>query len=608
MVGISIHQNLFLPNPQEHHHHHHQKPIDFTSREQECIYLLKKCKSMEDLKQSHSLILKLGLLSRSFCTSNLISISALSHFGSMDYACSIFHQIDFPNSFQFNTMIRGHIKDTNLDEAIIFYNRMLEMGIHPNNFTYPSLLKGCSYLQRLQEGMQLHGHVFKIGLQDDVFVQNSLINMYGKCREITKSCTLFNQMDDLDKSSATWSAIIGAHVSKEMWGECLDMFRELSSRKDWRGEESVLVSVLSSCINLNALDLGRSTHGFLIRNLSGLNVIIETTLLDLYLKCGSLETGLSIFERMKMKNEWSYSVMISGLAFHGYGIEALRVFSEMREKGFEPDGVVYISVLTACSHVGLLKDGFTLFEKMKEDKIEPTIEHYGCLVDAMGKMGKVTEAFEFIKKMPMEANEVVWYSLLGACWVHKDLELGEKVAKKLLELNPQQTNGVYAMLSNIYTKSQRWELVSLTRRALVNPLVKTHGFSFVEVKRKVYKFVSNDTLWAKCEGVSDMLYQMQWQLRFEGYLPDLSEVFLDVDEDEKRERLSRHSQKLAIAFGLIHTSKSSSIRIVRNMRMCKDCHVYTKMISLIYERRIVVRDRNRFHCFENGVCSCKDYW
>ncbi|KAI3690185.1 hypothetical protein L2E82_48160 [Cichorium intybus] len=254
---------------------------------------------MEDLKQSHSLILKLGLLSSSFCISNLISISALSHWGSMDYACSIFHQIDCPNSFQFNTMIRGHIKDMNVHKAIMFYNQMLEMGIHPNNFTYPSLLKGCSYLQRLQEGMQLHGHVFKIGLQDDVFVQNSLINMYGKCREITNSCSVFNQMDDFDKSSATWSAIIGAYVSKEMWGECLETFRELSCRKDWKAEESVLVGVLSSCISLNALDLGRSTHGFLIRNLSGLNVIIETTLLDLYLKCGSLETGVSIFERMK---------------------------------------------------------------------------------------------------------------------------------------------------------------------------------------------------------------------------------------------------------------------------------------------------------------------
>ncbi|KAL4565141.1 hypothetical protein LXL04_029226 [Taraxacum kok-saghyz] len=605
MVGTSIHHNLCLPHPQQ--HHQNQKPIDPTSREQECIYHLKKCKNMEDLKQSHSLILKLGLLSSSFCTSNLISISALSHFGSMDYACSIFHQIDCPNSFQFNTMIRGHIKDTNLDEAIVFYNQMLEMGIHPNNFTYPSLLKGCSYLQRLEEGMQLHGHVFKTGLQDDVFVQNSLINMYGKCREITKSCTIFNQMEDLDRNSATWSTIMSAYVNKEMWGECLEMFRELSSRKDWRAEESILVSVLSSCINLNALDLGRSTHGFLIRNLSGLNVIIETTLLDFYLKGGFLETGLLIFERMKVKNQWSYSVMISGLAFHGYGTEALRVFSEMREKGFEPDGVVYISVLTACSHAGLVKDGFTLFEKMKEDKIEPTIEHYGCLVDAMGKVGKVREAFEFIKSMPMEANEVILYSLLGACWVHQDLELGVKIGKKVVELNPQ-TNGAYVILSNIYAKSQRWELVGLTRKEIAQNAVKTHGFSFIEVKRKVYKFVSNDILWAKCEGVSNILTQMQWQLKFEGYFPDLSEVLHDVDEDEKRERLSRHSQKLAIAFGLIHTSKDSSIRIVRTMRMCKDCHTFTKMISSIYERRIVVRDRNRFHCFENGACSCKDYW
>ncbi|KAI3703545.1 hypothetical protein L1987_73698 [Smallanthus sonchifolius] len=605
MAGTSVHHNLLLPQPQ---HHHHITAIDFTSKEQECISLIKNCKNIQELKQSHCLILKLGLDYSSFCTGNLLSTCALSSWGSMDYACLIFQQIDSPDSFEFNTMIRGHIKDMNLDEAVMLYNQMLEMGIQPNNFTYPSILKGCAYLHRLKQGMQFHGHVIKYGFEDDVFVQNSLINMYGKCGKLTQSCSVFEKMDDFDKSLATWSAIIAAHASEQMWSECLSLFQELTSQSCWRAEESVLISVLSSCTNLDALDLGRSTHGFLIRNLSGLNVIVGTSLLDMYLKCGSLVKGLTIFERMNVKNQWSYSVMISGLAFHGYGTEALRVFSEMLEKGFEPDEVVYVGVLTACSQTGLVEKGLDFFKIMTVDhKIKPTIQHYGCLVDLMGKAGKVKEAFDFIENMPMEANDALWYSLLDACRVHQDLELGEKVAERLLHLNSQTPNP-YVILSNMYAKARQWENVALTRREMGQKLMKTPGFSLIQVKRKVYKFVSNDIKWAHCKGLSDMIYQMEWQLKFEGYSPDTSEVLLDVDEDEKRERLSRHSQKLAIAFGLINTSEGSSIRIVRNMRMCKDCHNYTKYISSIFERRIIVRDRNRFHHFEDGNCSCKDYW
>nr|XP_043627841.1 pentatricopeptide repeat-containing protein At1g31920 [Erigeron canadensis] len=603
MAGTSVHHNLILPQED----HHQRKTLDFITKEQECISLLKQCKSMQDFKQSHSLILKYGLVWSSFCTSNLVSTCALSDWGSMDYACLIFKQIDGPNLFDFNSMIRGHIKDMNLDEAIMLYDQMLEMGIKPNNFTYPSLLKGCACLRRLEEGMQFHGHVFKNGLDDDVFVHNSLISLYGKCGEIARSCSVFETMDDLDKSLATWSALIAAHAGNEMWSECLSLFRDLTNQSYWKAEESVLVSVLSSCTNLGALDSGRATHGFLIRNLSGLNVIVETSLLDMYLKCGSLVNGLAVFESMKVKNQWSYSVMISGLAFNGYGTEALRIFSEMLEKGFEPDEVVYVGVLTACSQTSQVEKGLDFFQKMKvEHRIEPTIQHYGCLVDLMGKAGKVKEAFDLINNMSMEANDVLWSCLLGACRVHRDLELGENVAEKLLKLN-SETTSPYVMLSNMYAKAQKWENVALTRREMGQKrLMKTPGFSLIQVKRKVYKFVSNDIQWAHCEGVSDMIHQMEWQLRFEGYMPDISEVLLDVDEEEKIERLSRHSQKLAIAFGLIHTSQDSPIRIVRNMRMCKDCHIYTKMISSIYRRRIIVRDRNRFHHFEDGACSCKD--
>ncbi|CAL0331608.1 unnamed protein product [Lupinus luteus] len=560
---------------------------------------------MEELKQVHAHILKLGLLLDSFCESNLVATCALSKWGSMDYACSIFRQIEEPGCFEYNTMIRGNVNYVNLEEALLLYVEMLERGIEPDNFTYPFVIKACSLLGCVKEGIQIHGHVLKGGLKGDVFVQNSLISMYGKFGGIKHACAVFQKMDE--KSVASWSAIIGAHASVEMWHECLMLFGDMSSEGRNRAEESTLVTVITACTHLGSLDIGRCIHGILLRNISELNVIVKTSLINMYVKCGCLEKGLSVFDNMVEKNRHSYTVMISGLAMHGHGREALRVFSEMLEEGLEPDDVVYVGVLSACSHAGLVDDGLQCFNRMRfEHKIEPTVQHYGCVVDLMGRAKMLREAYDLIKSMPFKPNDVVWRSLLSACKVHHNLELGEIAARNLFMLNPYNP-GDYLMLANMYAKAQNWANAARVRTEMAgNSLVQTPGFSLVEVKRKVYKFVSQDKSQPESNNIYDMIHQMEWQLKFEGYVADTSEVLLDVDEEEKRQRLKYHSQKLAIAFALIHTSEGSAIRISRNLRMSNDCHTYTKFVSIIYDREITVRDRHRFHHFKDGTCSCLD--
>ncbi|BFG30896.1 hypothetical protein CerSpe_171700 [Prunus speciosa] len=574
------------------------------SKEQESLSLLKRCRNMEELKQVHARILKLGHFCDSFCAGNLVATSALSAWGSMDHACSIFQQINEPGTFVCNTMIKGHVKAMNWDKALLLYCEMLETGVEPDNFTYPVLLKACAWLLAIEEGMQIHGHILKLGLENDVFVQNSLISMYGKCGELELSCTVFEQMDQ--KSVASWSAIIAAHANLGMWCECLMLFGDMR-RKGWRAEESTLVSVLSACTHLGALDLGRCSHGSLLRNISALNVIVQTSLIDMYAKCGCLEKGLCLFQKMTKKNQLSYTVMISGLAVHGHGRKALELFSAMLQEGLAPDAVAHLGVLSACNHAGLVDEGLRCFNRMKgEHKIQPTVQHYGCLVDLMGRAGMLKEALQLITSMPIRPNDVIWRSLLSACRVHKNLEIGEIAANMLFQLNSQNP-GDYVVLSNMYAQAQRWDNMARTRTEMASKrLTQTPGISLVEVKRRVYKFVSQSH--HQCDGVYKMVHQMEWQLRFEGYSADTSQVLLDVDEEEKRERLKYHSQKLAIAFALIHTSQGSPIRIVRNLRMCSDCHTYTKFVSMIYEREITVRDRNRFHHFKDGNCSCRDYW
>ncbi|KAL2348863.1 hypothetical protein Fmac_002863 [Flemingia macrophylla] len=402
----------------------------------------------------------------------------------MEYACSIFRQIEDPGSFEYNTMIRGNVNNMNLEEALLLYVEMLERGIESDNFTYPFVFKACSLLGALKEGVQIHGHVFKAGLEGDTLVQNSLINMYGKCGEIKHAHALFEQMDE--RSVASWSAIIGSHASVEMWQECLMLLGDMSSEGRHRAEDSILVSALSACTHLGSPILGRCIHGILLRSISELNVVVKTSLLDMYVKCGCLEKGLCVFQNMAERNRFSYTVIIAELAIHGRGREALRVFSTSLEEDFN---------------------------RMRfEHKIKPTVQHYGCMVDLMGRVGMLSEAYDLIKRMPIKPNDVVWRSLLSGLTRIKT-EMAEK------------------------------------------HLVQTPGFSLVEANRKVYKFVSQDKSKPQCETIYDMIHQMEWQLKFEGYTPDMSQVLLDVDEEEKRERLKYHSQKLAIVFALIRTSR-----------------------------------------------------
>ncbi|XP_056686875.1 pentatricopeptide repeat-containing protein At1g31920 isoform X2 [Spinacia oleracea] len=504
MIKLSVlHQpHIFLP-PED---CPHSSDTNLRWREKECVSLLKKCNAMEELKQIHGQMLKLGLFCDSFCVSNLLATCAISNWGSMDYASLVFNQIDDPGTFEFNTMIRGHAKENDFKSALKLFDEMLERGNSPDNFTYPFVFKACAGLGLMHLGRNIHGQVFKLGFPDDLFVQNSLINMYGKCGNVEDSCAVFKGMEQ--KSVASWSSLVAAHA------------------------------------NL-------------------------------------------------------------GLAMHGHGQKALLLFSEMLEQGIEPDDVVYLGVLSGCRHAGLVVEGLELFKKMRfEHQIQPTIQHYGCILELLGRNAKFDEAFNMIQEMPMAANDVVWRNLLSAARVHCNLEIGEKVASNLMKLG-SENSGYYVIMSNMYAQAQKWTDAA-TVRCMVSDQVA--GLSLVEVRRKVYTFVSQDKSRCNWEEIYEMIHQMEWQLKFDGYLPDTSEVLHNVDEEEKKQRLKYHSQKLALAFALLHTPENTTIRIARNVKMCRDTHTYSKFVSVVYNREIIVRDRNRFHHFKDGTCSCRDYW
>lgn len=574
--------------------------------------LQSRWRSLEEFRQAHAQFIKLGQDGDPRCASSLIASCALSEWGSMEYAVSIFRRAAAPTTYDVNTLIRGHVLAGDPLAAVLLYKEMKEEeeeGFQGDNFTFTFLLKACARLAAAGEGRQLHGQAHKLGFHGDRFIQNSLISLYGRCGEVALAGAVFERMG-AQRNLASWSALMAALTRAGRWAECLALYGRMKS-EGWRAEESALGSVLGAAAHLGALEIGRRAHGCLLRTAAGWSsVVAQTSLLDMYMKCGSFERGMRVFGAIEEKNLWTYSAVISGLALHGDGEGALRVFAGMLAEGLRPDGAVYVGVLTACARRGMLAEGRRYFEMMRrEHGVAATKQHYACMVDLLARAGKVEEAHELVLEMPEEPHDVVWRCLLSACRVHGKVELGELAARKLMEMGTGNV-GDYLLLSNLYARAGRWEEAAAVRTAMVDGgLPQAAGTSAVEAAGMLHSFVSQDRSHPQSRRIYEMLREVEWQLRFEGYSPETSQVaVVDGGEEEKRRALAGHSQKLAIAFGLISTHHGSPIRIVRNLRMCGDCHTYSKLVSKVFGRELVVREPGRFHHFKEGTCTCGDYW
>jgi pentatricopeptide repeat protein len=339
------------------------------------------------------------------------------------------------------------------------------------------------------------------------------------------------------------------------------------------------------------------------------NVYVGTSVVDMYSKCGRVEMARKAFQKIKGKNILSWSAMIAGCGMHGHGQEALEDFSEMRRSGLKPNYITFISVLAACSHAGLLKEGRYWYNAMRREfGIEPGVEHYGCMVDLLGRAGCLDEAYALIREMKVEPDAAMWGALLSACRIHKNVELAEISAKRLFELDATNS-GYYVLLSNIYAEAGMWKDVE-RMRVLVKTrgIDKPPGYSSVELKGKTHVFYVGDKSHPQHSKIYSYLEKLLERMQEAGYVPNTGSVFHDLDEEDKESMLRIHSEKLAIAFALMNSVQGSIIHVMKNLRVCTDCHTAIKIITKLTGREIVVRDIQRFHRFREGSCSCGDYW
>ncbi|CAM8931199.1 unnamed protein product [Rhodiola kirilowii] len=563
-------------------------------------------------------------------------IGLLGKTGFVDEALRVFNCMREPNMISWSMMISCYVQGEMYVEALRAFEEMFRKGIGIDEVVVVSVFSACAHLCDVKVGLPVHGLVVKIGIESFVSLMNSLIHMYSSCGQIVAAQKLFESgylLDQItwnsmisgylkcgfvdkareifdsmpERDVVSWSAMISGYAQIDRFSEATALFNDMQV-EGIRPDEPTLVSLLSACTRFVALDQGKWIHAYIKKNQVKVNAILGATLIDMYMKCGCVENAMEVFSGMEEKRVSSWNALIVGYAMNGMVENSLETFSEMN-KFIEPNGITFLGVLGACRHMGLVEEGRSYFNSMVNvHKIEPTVKHYGCLVDLLGRAGMLKEAEETIMNMPISPDAATWGALLGACRKFRNNEMGERVGRKLIELQPNH-DGFHVLLSNFLASNGNWDDVFKVRGAMAHHgVVKEPGLSSIEVNGVVHEFLAGDRTHSQIVDIENKLDEIFRRLKMEGYAPDMGEVLYDIDDEEKESNIFRHSEKLAIAFGLISTEQPTPIRIMKNLRICNDCHVAAKLISKVFDRVIVVRDRHRFHHFKKGSCSCLDYW
>ncbi|XP_078442657.1 pentatricopeptide repeat-containing protein At3g62890-like [Wolffia australiana] len=628
-----------------------QTSYDPISTHHPLLTALPNSSSLAQIQRLHSKFIVSGLTHHPFVASKLIQ--ALVSLSCQDYADFILSTTPHPTLFTYNILIRAHsISPTHvLNSSFLLFRRLLEdhSRVTPNQYTLAFVLNSCCYRQGMVadeelrsiavfEADQIRGQGVRLGLDSNLFVCNVAIRVYGswammeEAERVFKDCSsrdlfswnsmiggyvnvgdmkhammLFEEMPNRDVVS--WSTVISGFVQEGSFMEAMELFHQMQ-RSGVTPNEVTFTCILTASANLVALDQGRWIHSYIKKAKIGVNERLLSSLIDMYAKCGEIVAALKTFNDGFLKmTVYPWNAMLNGFAIHGMAEDAIDLFEKMRSEGIAPNKVTFISLLSACSHGNFLDEANAYFESMSAVYwVHPEIEHYGCMVDLFGRAGLLNKAEKFISLMPMPPDFIIWSSLLNACRIHRDVARAERVGRIIKELNPEQA-GCQVLLANIYSRSGKWAGARKVRNEVeVFRPRKIPGWSSIELGGIFHQFLVGDKSHPQTKEIYLFLDELSIKLKRAGYEPELEEVLVDVDEEDKETALGMHSEKLAIAFGLMNTAPGTVIRVVKNLRVCIDCHQATKLISKLYSRDIIVRDRVRFHYFKDGSCSCKDYW
>ncbi|KDP23741.1 hypothetical protein JCGZ_23574 [Jatropha curcas] len=559
-------------------------------------------------QQLHSWAIKSGLVLDVCVGCSLVDMYAKCAVGgSVDDSRKVFDRMPHQNIMSWTAIITGYMQSAGCEkEAVELFLEMIKGQIKPNHVTFSSILKACANLSNQCMGEQVFAYAVKLGLASVNCVGNSLISMYARCDNMENARKAFDVL--FDKHLVSHYTIVDAYATSLNSEDAFELYNEFED-KGTGVNAFTFASLLSGASTIGAIAKGEQIHGQILKLGLKSNLHISNASISMYSRCGDIESAFQVFNGMGDRNVISWTSMVTGFAKHGFAARALDIFHKMLEAGVRPNEITYIAVLSACSHSGLTSEGWKHFKSMNlEHGIVPRMEHYACMVDLLGRSGCLEEAMEFINSMPFKPDALVLRTFLGACTVHGNIDLGKHAAKMILEQEPSDP-ATYILLSNLYASAGQWEEVAEIRKNMKERnLIKEAGCSWIEVENIVHKFYVGDTSHSQARQIYDELDQLVLKIKELGYVPNTDHVLHDVEEEQKEQYLLQHSEKLAVAFGFISTSKSKTIRVFKNLRVCGDCHTAFKYFSVVEGREIVVRDSNRFHHFKDGKCSCDDYW
>ncbi|MCE3214776.1 Pentatricopeptide repeat-containing protein [Datura stramonium] len=575
-----------------------------------------KCKRLDDANKVFELMEVKDVVSWNAL------VTGYSQIGRFDEALGLFErmreeEIDL-NVVTWSAVISGYAQRDLGCEALNIFKEMRLSGAEPNVITLVSVLSGCAAIGALRQGKETHCYAIKrmfslegSNAEEDLMVINALIDMYAKCKEMKIAQAMFDDIDRRDRNVVTWTVMIGGYAQHGDANDALELFSAML-----KDEYSVIPNAftiscaLVACARLSSLRIGRQIHAYVLRQgYEPTLVFVANCLIDMYAKSGDVDAARLVFDNMSQRNTVSWTSLMTGYGMHGRGEEALQVFNVMRGAGLPIDGVTFLVVLYACSHSGMVDQGMNYFNNMKEDfGVVPGAEHYACMIDILGRAGRLDEAMKLIERMPVEPTSVVWVALLSACRVHKNVDLAELAAAKLSELG-SENDGTYTLLSNIYANAKRWKDVARVRSLMKHSGIrKRPGCSWVQGKKETVTFFVGDRSHPMSEKIYDLLEDLIHRIKAMGYIPETSFALHDVDDEEKGDLLVEHSEKLALAYGILTSAPGVPIRITKNLRVCGDCHTAMTYISKIIEHEIILRDSSRFHHIKNGSCSCRGFW
>ncbi|PIA39288.1 hypothetical protein AQUCO_02600025v1 [Aquilegia coerulea] len=402
-----------------------------------------------------------------------VMLNGYAKMGLVDLAKNLFDRIPVRDLVSWSTMIDGYVRVDRLDEALGIYRKMVSDGVTPNEVTIVDLVSACGRLMAIDEGRQLHCMTIRTGLECFVFLQATLVHFYASCAKMDLACLQF-EVGCKDNISS-WNALIAGFVRNKMVDSARQVFNAMPERDviSWSSMIAGYAQIGQS---------GRWLHGYIHNKSIPLNDNLSAGLVDMYAKLGSISGALEVFQQVQDRTTTisPWNAIIYGLAMHGHVDMSLRLFSDLQRTNIKPNSITFIGVLSACCHAGLLDQGQQYFDCMRRVyKIEPNIKHFGCMVDLLGRSGRLAEAEELMMGMPMKADIVIWGTLLAASRTHGNLEIGERAAKNLAQLEPAHGAG-RVLLSNLYADVGRWDDVFVTRRLMQSQgLKKSPGSSGV---------------------------------------------------------------------------------------------------------------------------------